>query len=112
MKRPDDVAATDWSDATWTTMLVLDALLNAQGYLTTIQVGERVGTSRETARRILRTLLSAGWVHRAEVEGADLWLLGPELPRIGVQFHELLAARQRALRADFDRLQVPPSSGT
>lgn len=106
--RPADADEKAWHDTTWMVMGVMHSLLEAEGGLMASDLATTLETSLDTMRRVLRTLAHRGWVRTVPMGGRDAWVIGPELPRIGVQFQELLLRQQRALRGDFDRLSVPP----
>lgn len=107
LRRPESLADQDFNETAWATMNVLLVLLEHGGVLSTAEVASRAELGRDATRRLLRTLAAAEWVRRVQVEGAESWSLGPELPRIGVQWQELLVSRMRSLRADFDRVSSP-----
>lgn len=86
---------------------LLAALIEHGGWLSTAELSERTGVGRDTARRVLRELSSRGWVRPETHAGAEVWTIGPELPRIGHAYAALLAARLAALRAELDRVVAP-----
>lgn len=104
---PETLAAADLHEAAWGVMCLLTELLAYGGWLSTTDLADRCGLGRDTVRRMLRTLECRAWVRRELAENRELWTIGPELPRIGVQFQELLVQRSAALRADFDHLHRP-----
>lgn len=75
----------------------LEVLLAADGWLTTRQVADAAGVHKNTAPDILEELASRGWVERRDVDGSPRWLIGPELPRIGLAYQRRLAAEAEAL---------------
>ncbi|HNH45557.1 MAG TPA: helix-turn-helix domain-containing protein [Myxococcota bacterium] len=103
--RPEQLAEGDFHQGTWQVMAVLVQLMACKGWLGSSKLGEVAGLNRDSVRRICRTLESQGWVRRESHDGQDLWTIGPELPRIGVQYHELINRRLTALDADFNRLK-------
>ncbi len=108
---PDGIEAADFSDAAWTAMLLLTELVACSSWLSTSDLAERCGIGRDTARRMLRTFERRAWVRREVADSKDLWTIGPELPRIGLQFHALLERRAAALRADFTASLQPFGRG-
>ena len=97
-------------------MALLLELLTHGGWLGTTELARRAGAHRDTARRILVTLAARHWVRRDGDGDASLWTIGPELPRIGLLYQDLLHQRALAVRADLDRalapLAAPPVRGS
>ena len=78
---------------------VLDVLLACGGWLNTKAVAEAAEVPRPTTRDILAELRTRHWVEHREADGAQLWCIGPELPRIGLAYLQLQqAAAQAAVR--------------
>lgn len=88
-------------------MTILLALLAHCGWLSTSEIAATCEMHKDTVRKMLRELATDGWVRLTTADGIDLWQLGPELPRIGIQFHEVLAQRAAVVRADLDRTLSP-----
>lgn len=101
--KPDNISEADFVSGPWQVMAVLGQLLDAGGWLTSRELGERAGLDRNQVRRICRTLEVVGWVRRESHDGSDFWTLGPELPRIGMAYQRQLQKQAEQLRADFDR---------
>lgn len=83
------------------------------GVLTTAAVSKRTEIHRDTARRILRELASHGWVEQLERDEVEYWALGPELPRLGLDYQARKVAAAQALSSTFQRLVEPllPTAG-
>lgn len=89
-------------------MALLLVLAEQGGALSTADAGQRADVQRDTARRILRQLADAGWVRPVAGAGeGDRWVLGPELPRLGLDYQRRLVEAARELKADWDRCTAP-----
>lgn len=111
LTRPTSLVDADFHEAAWSMMSLLTALMEHGGMLSTAQVAQKADLGRDAARRMLRTMAATGWVRRLEIEGAEWWRIGPELPRIGLVYQEQLAAQARALYAQHGELFRPFRQG-
>ena len=100
-------AAITHHEATANVCELLVALVCHGGWLSTTEISEKTGIHRDVLRRMLRELAERAWVCASTFDGKELWTIGPELPRIGIQYQALLVARSQQLRNDFDRLNTP-----
>jgi predicted transcriptional regulator len=87
-------------------VLTLTYLLEHGGWARSSELARVSGVHRDTARRILRQLTNAAWVEAREVEGETRYRVGPELPRIGLAFLELLQREQWEIRKRYDAATV------
>lgn len=85
----------------------MTALLEHGGWARSGDLARVSGVHRDTARRILRQLASAGWVEARELEGETRYRIGPELPRLGLAFLGLLQREQDDARTRFQAATVP-----
>lgn len=104
---PATLAEGDFHQSTWQIMSLLGCLLEHGGWMSSSELGKATGLDRNAIRRMARTLEAGDWLRREQVDGSDLWTIGPELPRIGLQYAALLNRRMTVIRADFDRLSEP-----
>lgn len=93
--------------ATADVMALLLVLARHAGVLSTRELAESAQVHRDTARRILRELAGQGWVRVVGEGDGEAWSLGPELPRLGLDYQRRLVAAAAALNADFARLMQP-----
>lgn len=93
--------------ATGDVMALLLVLAHHAGALPTRELAERAEVHRDTARRILRELATQGWVRVVGQDDAEVWSIGPELPRLGLDYQRRLVAAARALHDDHNRLMQP-----
>lgn len=78
---------------------VLDTLSAADGWLPTPSIVTRTGLHKELVPQVLDELAAHGWVERRDnPELGPLWLIGPELPRIGLAYQRRLEREARELR--------------
>lgn len=105
-----DTPATVEHEAAGLVIAVMEQLARGE-LLSTAELGTRVGASRDTARRILRTLAGKDWARAELADGREVWSIGPELPRLGHAYTALLVRRAAALRADYDRATAPLREG-
>lgn len=96
--------------ATADVMVILTTLAAAGGVLSTSRLARLANVHRDSTRRILRELETAGWVRRIDDEQGENWTIGPELPRLGLHYQQRLVEAQRQLAADFQRASAPLES--
>lgn len=107
MTPPPGLDPRDFHETAWAVTALLMELMTFGGWLSSSDLADRCGLQRDTVRRMLRTLEARAWVRREPSDGRDLWLIGPGLPRIGVQYHELLQRRAMAIQADLTSTLTP-----
>lgn len=84
---------------------LIDDLQAANGWQPTSAIVARTGIHKDVAPAMLEELASCGWVERREDEHlGTLWLIGPELPRIGLAYQRRLHRAAEELRARTLRL--------
>lgn len=88
-------------------MALLLVLARRHGALGTGELAQAAEVHRDTARRILRELAAAGWVRLVGQDEGEVWSLGPELPRLGLDWQRRLVEAARELHADHTRLMQP-----
>jgi len=77
------------------------------GWLTTSLLAAKCQLARETVRRVAEELQAHGWVEGRNIEGTTWWRLGPELPRIGIDYQRRLAAEANDLQQRFTTALSP-----
>lgn len=92
---------------TATVVFIITTLRTHHGWMSTTAVADLTKTHRDTVRRMLAELDQHGWVEHRVNDGADFWALGPELPRIGLDFQRRLAAQAAELQRLFAASNKP-----
>lgn len=82
---------------------ILDTLLEHGGWMNTKAVAATAEVPRPTAKDILAELTTRHWVEHRESDGAQLWRIGPELPRIGLTYLDLQQRAAQAARLNVQR---------
>ncbi len=93
--------------ATGDVMALLLILASRHGSMATRELAEAAEVHRDTTRRMLRELATAGWVRVVGQDEGEVWSLGPELPRLGLDWQRRLVEAARALHDDHNRLMQP-----
>jgi len=90
-------------------ILIVSYLLEHGGWARSSELARASGVHRDTARRILGQLAQSAWAERREVEGETRYRVGPELPRIGLAFLELLTREQAEILGRYNQAVIPHS---
>lgn len=99
---PDTMVPGQFHEIAFLAAGVPECLLGHGGWMSTQELATKLDTHRDTMRRICQTLAFKGWLVSQDVDGKQMWTIGPELPRIGLAYLELLTRRAQGLRAEFD----------
>lgn len=89
-------------------VIAIATLLGSQeGWALSTTIAEKVGLNRTTTQRVLAEMQRSGWAVAREVDGAQWWQLGPELPRIGIHYQTRLIRESERIRAQYEAASRP-----
>lgn len=99
--------ATTHHQSTFSLVSIIGSLRKHGGWMRTGPLATQSDVARDSCLRILYELERHGWVTLREHEGARWWHLGPELPRIGIDYQRRLTAEAVAIREQYDAAMAP-----